>query len=102
MQPISEIKLDSLKIDTPLLKTGIEYNVDSYPSFTEAFDHAMGDLNTLQQEAKNKIEDFTSGKTANVAEVMLSLEKASTATDLALQIRNRLVDGYQEVLRMQL
>ena len=93
---------NDLKIETPLLKGGVTYTEDNYPSFGESLNIAINNLNTLNNESKMKIEDYIIGQNTNIAEVMTSLEKASLATDLAVQIRNRIVDGYNEIMRMQI
>ena len=42
------------------------------------------------------------GEMDNLHQVMMSLEKAKTSFELVLQVRNRLLEGYQEILRMQI
>jgi flagellar hook-basal body complex protein FliE len=101
MQEIQGIKLNNLGIETPLLHGKIEYKASVYPQFGEALGLAMENLNDVHLEAKSKVEDFASGKNINVSDVMVTLEKASLALDLSVQVRNRLLDAYNELNRMQ-
>jgi len=41
------------------------------------------------------------GETSNIHDVLLSIEKAKLSFELGLQVRNRLLEGYQEIMRMQ-
>ena len=45
---------------------------------------------------------YISGKTVDPAEVMLTMEKASMATNLAIQVRNRVIEGYKEINSVQI
>lgn len=54
------------------------------------------------QQAGKAVADFAAGGTAPPHQVMLALEDARMSLELALQIRARLVEGYQELMRMQL
>jgi flagellar hook-basal body complex protein FliE len=44
---------------------------------------------------------LATGRTDNVADVMLASEKADIALRLMMQVRNKMIDAYQEVMRMQ-
>lgn len=72
--------------------------------FKSFFDTAMSNLeetNSLIQTADKMSVDFALGKIDNVADVMIAQEKASTALQYTIQIRNKLLDAYNEIMRMQ-
>jgi flagellar hook-basal body complex protein FliE len=46
--------------------------------------------------------NYAAGGDVDVADVMVTMEKATMATELAVQIRNKFIDGYQEIIRMQI
>ncbi|TKC89461.1 flagellar hook-basal body complex protein FliE [Trinickia terrae] len=54
------------------------------------------------QSADTAVADFTLGKDLPPHQVMLALEEARMQMQFALQVRSRLVEGYQELMRMQL
>ena len=58
-------------------------------------------LNDKQTLSENLLKDLASGKTDNIHHVMLALEDAKLSFQLLVQVRNKLLEGYQEVLRMQ-
>ena len=66
--------------------------------FSELLD-GLGDASALADQA---VTDVATGADADLHDVTLAVEMESLAFDLAVQIRNRLVDAYQEVFRMQI
>ena len=60
-----------------------------------------GDVNALQFEAGHAIDQFVTGEAADAHQVMVAVQQAGIAMDLMLEIRNRVLDGYQELIRMQ-
>ena len=74
----------------------------SADGFGQALRAALGKVNELQSEGKRAAEDFSLGRTQDVASTLITIEKASLGFQLALQVRNRLLEAYQEILRMPL
>jgi flagellar hook-basal body complex protein FliE len=70
--------------------------------FGEALARALGEVNALQQTADASVQDFSLGRTRDVAGTLIAVEKANLGFQLTLQIRNRLLEAYQEVMRMPL
>lgn len=62
----------------------------------------MDNLNEKQINADNMTNDFISGKDVEVHEMMLSMEEAKMSLQLAIQVRNKVVEAVQELTRMQL
>lgn len=71
-------------------------------SFGEILSQAVSQLERLQQEADLSIESLAAGEDIDIHEVMIAVEKASLALELTLQVRNKLVESYQEIMRMQI
>ena len=71
------------------------------PSFAETLSQSLEKVNDLQKEADKAITEFVSGETGNIHETMIALNKADTAFRLTMQVRNKIVEAYNEVLRMQ-
>jgi flagellar hook-basal body complex protein FliE len=100
---IGPVKFVLPPLETPLLKTGIEYNEGSNKSggFSQVLGNAIGNLKDAHNQSDLAMEKFSSGEDIDVADVMLTIEKTQIATDLAIQVRNRLVDGFNQLIRMQ-
>ncbi len=72
------------------------------PSFADTLSSSLNKVNDLQKEADEAIRDFVSGETRNIAETMIAVNKADLAFRLTMQVRNKIVEAYQEVLRTQI
>lgn len=71
------------------------------PSFEETLKSFVKDTNELQQESGTAARQLISGQTNDIHQVMIVGEKAGVAFSLLLEVRNRLMEGYQELNRMQ-
>jgi flagellar hook-basal body complex protein FliE len=69
--------------------------------FGDALTKALGQLGDLQDQAAGQSQALATGKADDVSSVAMSVERASLALQLAAQIRNKAVDAYQELFRMQ-
>lgn len=58
------------------------------------------DVNSLQTQMDTKIDKLATGEITDVHEVMIAVEEANTAMEFMLEIRNKIVEAYQEVMRM--
>jgi flagellar hook-basal body complex protein FliE len=65
------------------------------------FANLLRDLADLGGESDRAIEQFIAGEQVDLHQVMISVEKTEIAFRLALQLRNKLVDAYREIMRMQ-
>ena len=70
-------------------------------AFGEYLKEALTSVNDLQTESQQARLNLAAGKIQDVAEVTIAAEKASIALQLTMQVRNKVVDAYQEVMRMQ-
>ena len=59
------------------------------------------DVSRSQKLANEQVEALASGKTDNIHQVMLSLGKAELSFNYMMEVRNRLVEAYKEVMRIQ-
>jgi len=68
--------------------------------FSEYLTNALNIVNDLENKSKQTGIDYMLGKIEDVSEVLLATEKAVIALQLTMQIRNKVVDAYQEIMRM--
>lgn len=71
-------------------------------SFSELLASSITEVNGLQQEANKAIQNLATGKSKNLHETMLAVEKAEIAFKTMNQIRSKVIDAYKEVMRMQI
>ena len=97
----TELNIKNLRLNE---LEGGDFNIEnlrSAKSFTEMLVESMSNVNNLQVEANSAIEKLASGKTKNIHETMLAIEKADIAFKTMNQIRSKVIDAYREVMRMQ-
>jgi flagellar hook-basal body complex protein FliE len=73
----------------------------STSGFFEALENSMQEVNTNQLAADNSIKDLVSGKNKNIHETMLQIQKADLSLKTMMQVRNKILEAYKEIIRMQ-
>lgn len=71
-------------------------------SFAEVLKDAIQEVNALQVEAEQAARDLASGQVEDVHKVTLAVEQAQLALELTVAVRNKLIEAYQEISRMQI
>ena len=74
---------------------------DAAGNFKDVLMKNLNEVNQLQQDADTTLENFVTGKSANVGEVISASQKASPAFSMLVQIRNKLQDAYDEVKNLR-
>jgi flagellar hook-basal body complex protein FliE len=76
-------------------------SVSGDKSFADTLKNAIAEVNDMQQVSNKKMQELSVGKTDNVADVMITAEKADIALRVMVQVRNKVIDAYNEIMRMQ-
>lgn len=71
------------------------------PSFKEMLTESIDKVNGLMNESDQSIDDLATGKSANVHHTLIALQKADISFRMLLDVRNKVMSAYQEVMRMQ-
>lgn len=70
--------------------------------FAQVLKSSIEQVNQTQQQAQKMTEEFASGDpNANLHEVMISLQKANVSFQEMVQVRNKLVSAYQDIMNIQ-
>jgi len=70
--------------------------------FGQVLNNAFDQLNQTAQRSDGLAEAFAAGEDIEIHEVMVAMQETQIAFELAAQVRNRAVEAYQEIMRMQL
>jgi flagellar hook-basal body complex protein FliE len=71
--------------------------------FAQVLKNSIDQVNQTQQQAEGMAANFAAGdSTANLHEVMISLQKANVSFQEMVQVRNKLVTAYHDVMNMQI
>lgn len=71
-------------------------------SFQSALSDAIGRVQQSQDNAQSSIDRFLSGEPEEIHNVALATQQAELSFDLFLQVRNKVISAYQEVMRLQM
>lgn len=69
-------------------------------SFGQLLQGSLDRVNQLQTEADANISDLATGKQTDIHQTMIAMEKASVSFELLMQIRNKLIAAYENIMRM--
>ena len=72
------------------------------PSFSDRISGGLQELNGQLLSTQGDLQRLAVGDVSNLHEVMVRLEEGRIALQLALQVRNRVLEAYQDVMRMQI
>mgnify|MGYP005838800507 CR=1 FL=1 len=70
-------------------------------SFQASLKSAVRQVNDLQSQADKLAVKMVAGELEDVHQAMLAMQKASLAMQFAVQVRNKVIEAYQEIMRMQ-
>lgn len=98
-----KVLTDSLELIQPGLKAaGLSKTETSQDvGFGDALKNAIQEVNALQNQSVEMKTKLVTGEIQDIHQVMIASEKANLAFQLTLQIRNKVVEAYQEIMRMQ-
>lgn len=70
--------------------------------FSQALKSAIDQVSQAQQQAQQMTQDFAAGESnVNLQDVMINLQKANLSFQQMVQVRNKLVSAYQDIMNMQ-
>ena len=71
-------------------------------SFTSILKHAIHTVNQAQIEADEAVQELATGNKKDIHQTMIAIEKAEVSFQLMMQVRNKIVSAYEEIMRMQI
>ena len=70
-------------------------------SFSGMLKNSLDDVDRLQKEADQAVQELASGNGKDIHNVMIALEKAEISFQLMMQVRNKIINAYETIMRMQ-
>lgn len=100
--------ISNINSNSPLqnLKSGTDANratndTAGIPSFKDMMMNQLQEVNRLQEEASEATMDLQTGKRTDFDGVIIAAEKADMAFQMLLQVRNKMIDAYNEVKQIR-
>jgi flagellar hook-basal body complex protein FliE len=75
-------------------------NPDPLSDFKKVLSQSVQELSRLSDEANQKIQEMVMGET-DIHEAMIAMERAGISLRLMIQVRNKMIAAYEEIMRMQ-
>jgi flagellar hook-basal body complex protein FliE len=69
--------------------------------FGETLSRALSEVNEMQLQSRDAAVAVAAGKPVDTAQMVVGVEKANISLQFAIQVRNKLLEAYQELMRMQ-
>lgn len=69
--------------------------------FADVLKESIQKVNSIQGEADQAIKGLATGQVGNIHETMIAIEKANLSFNMMVQVRNKLVQAYEEIMRTQ-
>ena len=96
IEPLQLMPVKASFVDT----IGNQQQVET-KSFGEFLSDSLKEVNTLKKQSEVANMKLAAGQVEDISEVVIAGEKASIAVQLTMQVRNKMVEAYEEIMRMQ-
>ncbi|MBO8162451.1 MAG: flagellar hook-basal body complex protein FliE [Brevibacillus sp.] len=96
INPLSNISLQPSTVMTKQTPAEVARSFSGYLA------DAMEQVNKAQKDAEVLNQKFAAGQVEDIHQVMIAGQKASVMLELTMQVRNKVIESYQEIMRMQL
>lgn len=70
-------------------------------TFGDLLTEKISEANEALKDADSKVEELVAGRSKNIHGTMIALEKADISYKMLMQVRNKMLDAYREIMRMQ-
>lgn len=89
------------KAEKKMQDAGIGQAKAQESDFGEVLKGSLEKVNTLQSERSKLVTSFAAGENQNVHELMIAMQKAGLAMNMTSAVRNKVIEAYKELSRMQ-
>lgn len=94
--------IETINIQKPVTTTVSHPNNNLQPGFMDYLLNALGTIDHLQKDAAANSIQAVTGNQEFLHNTMIAYEKANIALQLTIEIRNRVIEAYQEIMRIQM
>lgn len=100
LREIADFAQQTAKIEQPQ-KTEASHNlVNNADQFIDQFNNALHHVNDMQHKSAEAAKAYELGETTDIAAVMMAKQKASIGFEATLQVRNKLLNAYNDIMKM--
>lgn len=81
------------------IQKSVKSSIEPEKGFDGIMQEAIGKLSQVQNDAENAVRELSSG--GDITQAIISMEKADMTFNLMIEVRNKLLSAYEEIMRMQ-
>ncbi len=85
----------------PALELSATNKIDERPGFADHLKASLATANVLQHQSGTAQQELATGRNGNIHETLIAMNKASVSFKMVMEVRNKVISAYQEVMRMQ-
>ncbi|NPA11412.1 MAG: flagellar hook-basal body complex protein FliE [Epsilonproteobacteria bacterium] len=89
-------------VTTPALNTGTNAQANEGGSFEDLLKKEINETNTLVQNAEKVEADMAAGNVEDLAKAGITIQKAEMKMKMMLEVRNKAINAYKELLKTQI
>jgi flagellar hook-basal body complex protein FliE len=102
---MSEFPIQGVGLPTPIIKTRPDEikqaDNQNGTGFGSVLQSAIEQVNELQYQAGREVQSLMTGEIKDIHSAMIAVQKADVSFQMMMQVRNKLVSAYQEIMKMQ-
>lgn len=105
---MSDFQINGIPFPSPVIKNRPDEikpatlgNEPKGANFGDVLENAIQEVSNLQREAGTESQKLLSGNTQDIHSAMVALQKADVSFQMMMQVRNKLVSAYQEIMKTQ-
>ena len=87
-------------VATPALELAPTNKVQAQPGFADHLKASILSANELQHQSSTAQQELATGRNGNIHETLIAMSKADVSFRMVAQVRNKIIQAYQEVMRM--
>jgi flagellar hook-basal body complex protein FliE len=97
---MSDIRIGAADFTPAVWPTAPKTQAGAAPPFSETLGQMVRGVSDLQTQAQEAAVALAAGQTVDMSQALVTIEEANISLQLALQIRNKLLEAYQDIMRM--
>jgi flagellar hook-basal body complex protein FliE len=90
------------KLQVPEIRSSQTPAGEKNTGFGEILKDAISTANELQKQSDQQIQKFMAGESQDLHTTVIAMQKADLSFQMMMQVRNKIVQAYQEIMRMQM
>ena len=90
------------KLQGPEIRSPQNHGSEKASGFGEILKDAISTVNELQKQSDQEIQKLMTGESQDLHNTVIAMQKADLSFQMMMQVRNKIVQAYQEIMRMQM